>query len=361
MVVCLPIASRADAEQMPWIKVADDNSQFVLAGSEERFVAWGFNYDHDEEGRLLEDYWNEKWPKVVEDFKEMKSLGANVVRVHLQLGKFMRSADEPDPAALEQLSRLLELAEEQRLYLDLTGLGCYHKADIPAWYDDMSEAERWRVQAAFWEAVAETCADSPAIFCYDLMNEPVVPGRRRKQGEWLGPGFGGKHFVQMISLDPRGRERPEIARSWIRQLSAAIRKHDQRHLITVGLVQWSLDRPGLTSGFVPSEIASELDFLCVHLYPESGEVDEALETLKAFAAVGKPLVIEETFPLKCSAAELGQFLEEARDITDGVIGFYWGKTPQQIRESGTLKDVLMLAWLELFQKYAPTAQPAAAD
>ena len=33
------------------------------------------------------------------------------------------------------------------------------------------------MQAAFWEAVAETCKDSPAIFCYDLMNEPILPGK----------------------------------------------------------------------------------------------------------------------------------------------------------------------------------------
>ena len=44
------------------------------------------------------------------------------------------------------------------------------------------------------------------------------------------------------------------------------------HLVTVGLVPWSLDRPGITSGFVPMEIVSELDFIAVHLYPEKGKV-----------------------------------------------------------------------------------------
>jgi hypothetical protein len=50
-------------------------------------------------------------------------------------------------------------------------------------------------------------------------------------------------------------------------------------LITVGLVDWSLDRPGLTSGLVPDKIVDDLDFLCVHLYPEKGKVEEALKTL----------------------------------------------------------------------------------
>jgi len=25
---------------------------------------WGFNYDHDETGRLIEDYWHDEWPKI---------------------------------------------------------------------------------------------------------------------------------------------------------------------------------------------------------------------------------------------------------------------------------------------------------
>jgi len=71
----------------------------------------------------------------------------------------------------------------------------------------------------------------------------------------------------------------------------------QPHLITVGLVDWSLDRPGLTSGFVPEKIVDDLDFISVHLDPEKGKVEEALKTRAGFA-VGKPVVIEETFPLK---------------------------------------------------------------
>jgi Cellulase (glycosyl hydrolase family 5) len=160
------------------------------------------------------------------------------------------------------------LSEKTGIYLDLTGLGCYHKKDVPAWYDNLSEKDRWDVQARFWEAVTGRFAKSPAIFCYDLMNEPVVPGGKRKDGDWLGSAFGGKHFVQVITLEQADRPRAAIARQWVKHLVAAIRKHDKRHLITVGLVDWSLDRPGLTSGFVPDKIVDDLDFISVHLYHE---------------------------------------------------------------------------------------------
>ena len=341
--------SRAD--DMPWVAVSQDKKGFVLDASGKPFIPWGFNYDHDTDGRLIEDYWDTAWDKVEVHFGQMRKLGANVVRIHLQFGKFMDAADKPDEKALDRLTRLIVLAEKERLYLDLTGLGCYHKKDVPGWYEKLAEKERWDVQARFWEAVAGRCAKSPAIFCYDLMNEPVVPGGKRNDGDWLGPPFGGKHFVQFITLDQQDRPRPEIARLWVHLLTAAIRKKDNRHLITVGLVDWSLDRPGLTSGFVPAKIADGLDFISVHLYPKTGKLKDDLDTLEGFA-VGKPVVIEETFPLACTPEELEEFIEASKKHAAGWIGFYWGKTPEDLRGSKTIPDALTLGWLELFEKKA---------
>lgn len=354
VVACAASASLAAAE-LEWLRVAEDGKSFAYEESKKPFVAWGFNYDHDEQGRLIEDYWHDEWPKVEADFQEMKNLGANVVRIHLQFGKFMETADKPNEQSLEQLGKLVALAERTGLYLDLTGLGCYHKKDVPAWYDELEEADRWEAQAQFWEAIAARCAKSPAIFCYDLMNEPVVPGGMGKAKVWLGPAFGDKHFVQYITQETKGRERPEVARQWIGRLVKAIRKHDRRHLVTVGLVPWSLDKPGLTSGFVPERVAGELDFVAVHVYPEKGKLAEARETLKGFA-IGKPVIVEEMFPLKCSAEELESFIGDMKGTSSGWIGFYWGKTPAELRAGGTLTDAIVLAWLELFQRVRPAAE-----
>jgi len=339
----------ADPPKLEVVRVSKDGMGFVLEPSCKKFTPWGFNYDHDARGRLIEDYWADEWETVKTHFGQMRQLGANVVRVHLQFGKFMAAADRPNAKALDRLGDLLKLAEKEGLYLDLTGLGCYHKADIPDWYDSLSEVDRWAAQAKFWEAVAGRCKDSPAVFCYDLMNEPVVAGAKRKPGDWLAGAFAGKHFVQFVNLDPAGRERPAIARAWIKTLVAAIRKHDPKHLVTVGLVDWSLDRPGLTSGFVPKAISGELDFLAVHLYPQTGKVNDAIETLKGFA-VGKPVLVEETFPLKCSAAELETFLTKSEGVAAGWIGFYWGTPPEELKKSKAIGDAITLGWLEVFQE-----------
>jgi hypothetical protein len=339
----------AESPKLERVRVSKDGQGFVLESSGKKFTPWGFNYDHDSKGRLIEDYWDDEWEAIKGDFAEMKEIGANVVRLHIQFGKFMIAADKPNEKSLDKLSDLLKLAESTGLYIDLTGLGCYHKKDVPDWYDALSESDRWAAQAKFWEAVATRCKNSPAIFCYDLMNEPVVPGGKRKNKDWLGPPFGDKYFVQVISLAQAGRKRPDVAKAWIKQLATAIRKVDDKHLITVGLVDWSLDRPGLTSGFVPKEIVGDLDFLCTHIYPETDKVDDAIKTLEGFN-VGKPLVIEETFPLKATIDQFEDFLTKSEKHAAGVIGFYWGTPPQELRKSKKIGDAFTLAWLEVFQK-----------
>ncbi len=336
---------------LPWVAVSKDKKGFAL-DTGKPFTPWGFNYDHDEKGRLIEDYWDAEWDKVATDFAQMKRMGANVVRVHLQFGRFMTAADKPDEKALDRLAKLVKLAETNRIYLNLTGLACYHKQDVSAWYDKLTESERWDAQAKFWEAVAARCAKSPAIFCYDLMNEPVVSGTKRKDGDWLGPAFGDKHFVQFVTLDPKDRTRPEVAQQWITHLVAAVRKADPKHLVTVGLVDWSLPGKTLTSGFVPEKIHEKLDFLCVHIYPETGKIDDALKTLKAFN-VGKPVVVEETFPLKCAAKDLEALIAKAGPDAAGWISFYWGAPPDKLRGSKEIKHAILLDWLERFQKLAP--------
>ena len=130
-----------------------------------------------------------------------------------------------------------------------------------------------------------------------------------------------------------------------------MREKDPRHLITVGLVDWSLDRPGLTSGFVPNKIADDLDFISVHLDPKTGKLNDALDTLGGFA-VGKPVVIEEMFPLSCSPKELDEFIEASKKLAAGWFGFYWGKTPDELRRSKTISDAMTLGWLDLFEQKA---------
>ncbi len=350
---CGAISGNAGKVALEWIRPSEDGSGFVRVGSGEKFLAWGVNYDHDDSGRLIEDYWRGEWPTVVEDFKEIKALGANVVRIHLQTAKFMRTPTQPDKASLEQLARLVKMAEQTGLYLDVTGLGCYHKKDVPEWYDTMDETSRWDVQARFWEAVAKTCAASPAVFCYDLMNEPILPGGDKKETEWLTGELGGKYFVQRITLDLAGRTREQVARAWVDKLTTAIRKHDERHMVTVGVIPWAHVWPTAKPLFYSKDVSENLDFASVHFYPKKGEVDKALKALAVYN-IGKPLVVEEMFPLSCSIEELEAFIDGSRNVADGWISFYWGKSIDDYAKGDLdLAGAIIKSWLEHFRAKAP--------
>jgi hypothetical protein len=86
------------------------------------------------------------------------------------------------------------------------------------------------------------------------------------------------------------------------------------------------------------------------------KLDEALDTLKGLA-VGKPVVIEETFALGCSANEWRTFIDKSRESAAGWIGFYWGQALAECQQAGTIRDAIVAAWLEEFARGpAGTAQ-----
>lgn len=309
------------------------------------FVPCGANYDHDRTGRLLEDYWIEEWETVEEDMQELKQLGANVVRIHLQFGKFMLDPERVNVAQKEQLIRLLKLAEEIGVWLDITGLGCYHKSETPEWYDALDRQQRWEAQANFWTQVATCGRGSKAIFCYDLMNEPILPGRT-PESDWLAPERFGKTFVQRIALDLEGLTREEMAQQWLQKLTSAIRQVDSEHLITVGVIPWAQVFPGAKPIFYSPECLPWLDFVSVHVYPKQDEVEKTLLALKVYD-LGKPLVVEEIFPLQCSLNEVEHFIKSAV-VVDGWISFYWGETIDECRQQSDLPHQITAQWLESF-------------
>jgi hypothetical protein len=331
---------------MERVRLSEDGTEFVLAKSGTTFIPWGFNFV-GEFGRIVEEYWEDDWPGVEEDFRRMRALGANVVRLHLQLGTYMQTAQEVDPAALARLRRTLDLGQQCGLYLDLTGLGCYHLDAVPPWFDELPEAERWEVQARFWEAIAETSAGHPAVFCYDLMNEPVVGKAKDGQHPWLLGELEGFYFVQRISNDPKQRDRRTIVEAWVKKMVQAIRKHDRDGLITVGVIPWAQVWPNAKPLFYSPEVARHLDFVSVHFYPKQGEVEKTLAALAVYD-IGKPLVVEETFPLSCSLEELDEFVEGAKIRVDGWISHYFGNSIEQhaagAKPSGELTARFLEYW-----------------
>ncbi len=149
-------------------------------------------------------------------------------------------------------------------------------------------------------------------------------------------------------LDPGNRDRKEIARQWAAKLVAAIRKHDRRHMVTVGM----FPDPEGNCGFAPAVMAKELDFLCIHDYPETSKPGKAMRDLKGFQ-VGKPVVIEEVFPIHCDVPEYRRFMKDSAKYASGWFGFCWGQPLGELRRSKKLGHTKTLAQLKVFQAGPP--------
>jgi hypothetical protein len=357
LLVLVTFGVPAFGQSASWVAVNEDGDGFVVSSQRAPFIPWGFNYSRDDRFRLLEDYWTrdepDGWPKVERDFREMKRLGANIVRVNLQFARFMDAPGAPNQTNLARLEKLIDLADDVGVYLLMTGLGTFREADVPSWYRNLAEKERWAAQATFWEAVAKVCANRPRVFAYNLMNEPLVSTARRPPGAWTHPSeMEGLRYLEYINLEPDGRRPSDIARAWLRQMTQAIRRHDQRHLVTVGLIWIDNAKPEELAGFPPADIASEVDFLAVHVYPAAGGVDVALSSLARYRK-GKPVVIEETFPLNCTPDEYADFLRRSRGIAAGWLAHFWSLTPEDLKGRTDAASGLMLESLNVFEALNP--------
>ncbi len=327
---------------METVKIATERTGFVLSPSGERFVPWGHNYASvDIMERLAND------PQRVErEFAEMKAAGTTVARIHPEMPRFLTGPGEVAAPALSQLQRLLEIAEDSGIRLMITGLACYKIDERMAWYDSMDEQERWKTQAFFWETIARACAESPAVFAYDLINEPGAVGDP-KEGWYLGR-MGDVEFCQRLSLDAGTRSGDDIFRQWTTLMVSAIHQYDQTHLITMGMLPFPAANKAA---------AEQLDFVSPHLYPKSGKVDAEIELLKKFDW-GKPIVIGETFPLSCGVDDERDFLLKSRPFAQGWIGHWPDESPERLAQleetgKGTIHSAIWLSWVNLFKELGP--------
>ena len=186
------------------------------------------------------------------------------------------------------------------------------------------------------------------------MNEPVLTEATAKEPhDWTPGAFGDRYFVQRLVLEHKGRSREEIAEAWINKMVAAIRKHDSHHLITLGAIPWAHTWANAKPLFYSPKVSRKLDFVSLHFYPKAGEVDKALKALAVYD-IGKPIFIEEMFPLHCSVEELAQFIQGSKPLADGWLGFYWGKTIAEYNSSPAgIAEAITGKWLESFRSKRP--------
>lgn len=161
--------SSCNVASMDWISI-DGNNFVNEAGETVVFKGVNIRDPHN-----LEEDGN--W--TLAHFQEAQNWGANVIRLPIHPVSWRERGEE---AYLALLDQAVEWANELGLYLilDWHSIGnlkeemYQHKMYIT----DMAETEN------FWNTVSARYAKEPAIFLYELFNEPTVSGERFGDCSW---------------------------------------------------------------------------------------------------------------------------------------------------------------------------------
>jgi hypothetical protein len=285
------------------------------------------NLDHDFEHDFHTNSSDEIRAEMTDRIKAARTMGANTMRIHLQLFDFVGRNTEGDlfirQDSFDNLSFLQAVAEQEGLYLLLSGNNVWFPGEVPAWYDEMVNRDRWEVQAFFFMQLAETGAASPAILAYELMSEPTI--RVDDNADWYSGELEGYWFVQSIARGVPRNQFNQVARNWITRLTTAIRKHDPDRLITFGAMgKFQNGALGIDN------TAPLLDIVSPHIYPNIEDPEYAIRTAKRFAMSGKPVVVGETHLYRSNSQMYRDFLTRSAPVVDGYISFFNGTGPDDM-------------------------------
>jgi len=182
------------------------------------------------------------------DIDAMAAMGFNSVRLPMHYGLLTLAADqEPVPGqdtwkedGFKRIDDLLAWTKANGMYLilDLHAAPGGQGNDLPIADRDPAKPSLWqspenrRKVVALWRKLAARYKDEPAIGAYDLLNEP----------NWdfdghYGPGGGGDHGCK--------DEKQTALWDYYKELTAAVREIDKRHMIILEGNCWGNNYKGL--------------------------------------------------------------------------------------------------------------------
>jgi hypothetical protein len=333
-------ASRGEAAALPQVAkvtVAKDGHIFTSSDGK-AFRPFGVTYYRPGTG-WAPQVWKQFDPEITrKDFKRMKDLGVNCVRVFLSYQSFYSDPGLLRPEGLRKFDEFLTIAEEFGIYVHPTGPD--HWEGLPNWQSVAIEDDKTiAALESFWKLFAARYRGRNVIFAYDLKNEPELGWyseilsnkwnawlqRKYKRVDALNQAWSELDRLEWERIStPSDKDelksrrlldyqnfREDIADEWTRRQSSAIKSVDPAALVTVGLIQWSVPSllPGsirFYSAFRPQRQARFLDFMEIHFYPFANgayeyksEADEVANlsylqgVIQEVAQPGKPVVLAE--------------------------------------------------------------------
>ena len=180
---------------------------------------------------------------IADDFKRIKAIGLNTVRLFVPFEAF--GTFETEPTKVDQLKQTLDLAEKNDLKTIITLFDFYGDYSLRDWTRTHRHAEK----------IVMALKDHKAVLAWDIKNEP--------------------------DLDFETRGKTQVM-AWLQQMLVEVKRCDRKHPVTIG---WS-------SAEAAKNLTEEIDFVSFHFYKEPSQFKEAFSKLRAHVP-DKPIVLQE--------------------------------------------------------------------
>lgn len=339
LLIVATCTASAFAADLPFIEVDPaSKTSFRERGTGKPFVSVGLNYFDPQTGWAPKVWQQFDEARVREQLDLVAGAGFNTIRVFITLTSFETEQGKVSGDGPAKFRKLLDLCRTRGIYVIPTGPELWEGA--PAWYkgDRFADEMLLTAEESWWRRFAAEFANDPAIFAWDLANEPAVawkgPAMQARWNEWLKTRYGTREKMAdawkmpldkveepgAVSIPPdqpaRGdrklldyqRFREHVGGEWVRRMTTAIRAGDRNHMVTVGHIQWAspvlLPSVWHYAGFDLKAETKLVDFTTVHFYPldhprpcDSPEGIPAnaiyLQALLHDCSGGKPLMLGE--------------------------------------------------------------------
>ncbi len=176
------------------------------------------------------------------DFKRVKNMGLNSLRVFIQYEDFGK--EQVNPQKIQKLQALLNQAESANLQVILTLFDFYGNYDLKDWNYNLQHLRE----------VVGAVKDHPAIHSWDIKNEPD------------------------LDFESRGKQN---VLDWLKTMIAELRQIDPNTPITIG---WS-------NAKVAHHLSEQCDYVSFHYYKEPQKFTVAFANLQQ--KVAKPILLQE--------------------------------------------------------------------
>lgn len=299
---CAAQPTGAGSPPSPIARVGPAGWDFTVNGR--RLAVYGMNWMDPGTGHWPPRQWSDfSAARVDRELGQIASIGVDTIRVFVAATYFQPTPTVVRAQALKTMDTFLGIAAHHGLRVQFTGPSDWEGVPSYRGPDPFAGTTHLDALRVYWTAIGKAFGQDARIFSWDLHNEGTIQWTSAAMAplwpQWLKAEYrtvaavnaawgDSGTLVSFLDAPVPPAQRPaagsrflydyqrfreSVADHFIQVELEALRAAGDRHLTTMGLIQWSIPLylssgwPSQYSGFDPLRVGKNLDYITLHFYP----------------------------------------------------------------------------------------------